>query len=97
MRAPGGKCPSRHWTTRRLWLPRPLYAALPWMYCALGACALASGLFLPQPGWIIPYILLLAVACLHGGIWVLMLRRRHRYRLLRSARDRRSVEPASPA
>ena len=76
----------RSWATRRLWLPKPLYAAVPWVYCGLGASALASGLFLPHPVWIVPYLLLLAVACVHAGVWVLMRRRRYRYRLRRRAR-----------
>ncbi|MEO7387793.1 MAG: hypothetical protein ABIX37_12710 [Gammaproteobacteria bacterium] len=60
---------------------------MPWIYCGLGAAALWSGLFLPHPGWLAPYLLLLAVTCLHFGVSCLMLRRRFRYRRLRQERQ----------
>lgn len=78
----------RHWLTRRVWLPRYLYAAIPWVYGSLGGVALVSGLFLPDPAWIVPYLLLLSTAGIHAGIWALILRRRFRYRRLRTARER---------
>jgi hypothetical protein len=71
---------------RRVWLPAPVYAAMPWVYCALGAAALGSGLFLPDPAWRAPYLLLLAVCGLHAGIRILLLRRR--FRLARRRRQR---------
>jgi len=83
---------------RRIWLPGPLYAAMPWVYCALGAAALGSGLFLPHPAWLAPYLLLLAVSALHGGVRFLMLRRRHRLGRLRRLRQARLPPRAlSPA
>ena len=83
MRTPAGMGTARYWLTRRLWLPKGLYAAIPWVYCLLGAASLASGLFMPQPGWIIPYLFLSAVCCVDAGIWLLTLRRRRRLQLLR--------------
>lgn len=94
--------PAPTWTAgrrafRRVWLPGFLYEAMPWLYCALGAAALASGLFLPEPGWLAPYLLLLAVSALHLGIRYLMLRRRYRLdRLRRARRDRHPVQRAFP-
>lgn len=82
---------SRHWINRRVWLPAPLYAAVPWIYCALGAGALASGLFLPQPTWVLPYLFLLAVSALHLGLWCIVLRRRYRCRRLRRERLRHTA------
>lgn len=65
----------------RIWLPRWLYAALPYLYLLLGTLALVSGLFLPEPGWAVPYLLLISLAGLHGGAALLALRRRwHRRR-----------------
>jgi len=75
---------------RRVWLPRILYEAMPWLYCVLGAAALAAGLFLPHPGWLAPYLLLLAVTALHLGVRFLMLRRRYRLARLRRQRQARS-------
>jgi hypothetical protein len=80
---------------RRLWLPKGLYETMPWIYCGLGASALLSGLFLPHPGWLAPYLLLLAVTGLHLGLWFLMLRRR--YRLGRLRRQRRTASPEGQA
>ena len=91
MGAPAAKgIPGRR-ARRRLWLPTALYEVMPWIYCGLGACALLSGLFLPHPGWMAPYFLLLAVTGLHLGLWYLMLRRRHRLGRLR--RQRRAGAP----
>jgi hypothetical protein len=75
---------------RRIWLPTVLYEAMPWVYCSLGAAALLSGLFLPHPGWLAAYLLLLAVTALHAGLWFLVLRRRYRLGRLRRRRQARS-------
>jgi O-antigen/teichoic acid export membrane protein len=80
---------------RRVWLPTIWYEAMPWIYCSLGASALLSGLFLPDPGWMAPYLLLVAVTALHVGLWFLMLRRR--YRLGRRRRQRQARSPAGRA
>jgi len=74
---------------RRVWLPTILYEAMPWVYCSLGAAALLSGLFLPHPGWLAAYLLLVAVTALHAGVWFLVLRRRHRLGRLRRRRQAR--------
>ncbi|MDP2325655.1 MAG: hypothetical protein Q8N51_16745 [Gammaproteobacteria bacterium] len=79
------------WATRRIWLPKLLYEALPWIYCGLGAYALAAGLFLPNPRWLLPYLALLGAACLHIGLWCVVLRRRYRCRSLRRERERRII------
>lgn len=73
----------------RVWLPKALYEAMPWIYCGLGGASLLSGMFLPEPGWRVPYLLLLAVTALHIGSWVLLLRRRYRLRRLRLRRQAR--------
>ncbi|MEQ1800358.1 MAG: hypothetical protein ABL989_00400 [Gammaproteobacteria bacterium] len=91
MGAPAASGSTGRRARRRIWLPTALYEAMPWIYCALGAAALLSGLFLPHPGWIVPYLLLLAVTGLHTGIWYLMLRRR--YRLGRLRRERQARAP----
>lgn len=95
MGAPAATTPAGSRASRRLWLPTGLYEAMPWIYCGLGACALVSGLFLPHPGWMAPYLLLLAVTGLHLGLWFLMLRRR--YRLGRLRRQRRAPSPEGQA
>lgn len=79
---------------KRVWLPAPLYALMPFLYLLLGAMALASGIYLPDPGWILGYLLLISAGCVHACIWILMLRRRYRCSRLRRLRTRRT--PAIP-
>jgi hypothetical protein len=76
---------------RRIWLPGYLYAALPLLYLLLGALALASGIWLPDPGWMLGYLLLISAGCLHAGVWFMMLRRRRRHSRLRRSRAQRSA------
>jgi hypothetical protein len=90
MGAPAGAGRTGRRTFRRAWLPTVLYEAMPWVYCSLGAAALLSGLFLPHPAWLAPYLLLVAVTGLHAGVWFLMLRRRYRLGSLRRRREARS-------
>lgn len=92
MRAPAATGPSARRAFRRIWLPTWLYEAVPWIYCVLGAAALLSGLFLPEPGWRAPYLLLLALVSLHLGVWCLMLRRRYRLGRLRRQRQARLTD-----
>lgn len=89
LRQSSPKAPLRRFLSRRLWLPGTLYAALPFLYLLLGAGALVSGIYISDPGWIISYLLLISAVCLHGGIWLMVLRRRRRHARLRRARARR--------
>ena len=63
---------------RKIWLPKLLYDAVPWFYCAAGTLALLSASY--SGGWlqVRPHALILPVFCLHPGVWVLVkpLRRR---------------------
>lgn len=77
----------------RIWLPRWLYAALPYLYLLLGTLALASGLFLPEPGWAVSYLLLIGLAGVHAGLALLGLRRRWHRR--RRRWDNKGCTPAS--
>lgn len=77
----------------RLWLPRWIYRALPYLYLALALLALAAGLFLPEPGWALPYLLLMGLGGLHAGLAVLSVRRRWRRR--RRQWDNKACMPAS--
>lgn len=86
----------RRFLSQRLWLPAPVYAALPFLYLLLSALALASGLYLPEPGWILGYLLLISAGCLHAGVWLMLLRRRHRHSRLRRIRARRPSKASLP-
>jgi hypothetical protein len=74
---------------RRIWLPAPFYAALPCLYLLLGSLALVSGIYLPDPGWLLGYLLLLSTVCMHAGLWFMALRRRRRHARLRRNRAQR--------
>lgn len=89
--------PLRRVLARRLWLPGPVYAALPFLYLLLSALALASGLYLPDPGWILGYLLLISTGCLHAGVWLMLLRRRHRLRRIRAQRCSGASIPKAPS
>jgi hypothetical protein len=80
--------PLRRILARRVWVPDAVYAALPFLYLLLGSVALASGIWLPEPGWILGYLLLISIGCVHAGLWFLLLRRRHRHSRLRRSRAR---------
>lgn len=65
---------------RKLWLPRFVYEALPYLYVLLGLAALTSALYAPGWTWIIPYLVLVGLVCLHAGLALVTLRYRFRRR-----------------
>jgi hypothetical protein len=65
---------------RSVWLPEPVYAAIPWIYLTSGTLSLLGGLYLPEWAWQLPYALLFGIACLHTGVHIARLRRRARQR-----------------
>jgi hypothetical protein len=71
-----------------MWFPRPLYEALPYLYMAAGALALAAALFADR----VPHglLLLLGGAALTVGL-ILWMRRRD-FRASRSEYDSRSLD-----
>jgi len=62
--------------TRKIWIPKLLYNALPWFYVASGIAAFLATLYISEWFWILPHYVLFSVACVHLGVYVL--RRRHR-------------------
>lgn len=71
---------------RKLWLPRGVYEAIPYVYLLCGFLALASAVFGTGWTWILPYVVLLGLGCLHAGLGLLTLRYRARRRRLPAAR-----------
>lgn len=61
---------------RKIWLPKLLYDALPYLYLASGFMAFFATLYISAWFWVLPHYLLFSVACMHLG--VLVYRRRHR-------------------
>lgn len=64
--------------SRKIWLPKVLYNALPYFYLVAGVLALLATVYISDWFWVLPHYLLFAVACLHMG--GLVYRRRHRAR-----------------
>lgn len=69
---------SKSFLTRKIWLPKPLYAALPYFYMLVGVLALAATIYISEWFWVVPHYILFSAACLHMGI--LISRRRYRRR-----------------
>jgi hypothetical protein len=72
----GHRCSLRRLLLRRIWLPRPLYDAVPALYLTAGTTSLYSALYMTGWRWILPYLLLFGIACLHVSIVLARLRRR---------------------
>lgn len=62
--------------SRRIWLPKLIYDALPYFYLASGLAAFFATLYVTEWFWIVPHYLLFSFVCFHLGI--IVYRRRHR-------------------
>lgn len=62
--------------SRKIWLPKLLYRALPVFYVLSGFGALLATLYISEWFWVLPHYLLFSAACLHMGL--LVFRRRHK-------------------
>lgn len=64
--------------SRKIWLPKAVYAALPYFYLTTGVAALMATLYISNWLWVLPHYLLFSAACLHMS--ALIFRRRYRNR-----------------
>ena len=62
--------------SRKIWLPKAIYDALPYFYLVAGTTAFLATLYISNWLWVLPHYLLFSAACLHLGVFVLR-RRRH--------------------
>ena len=62
--------------SRKIWLPKLLYNALPYFYLTSGFAAFLAPMYISDWFWVLPHYLLFSAACVHLG--VLVYRRRHR-------------------
>jgi hypothetical protein len=62
--------------SRKIWIPKLLYAALPYFYIFSGTAALVATLYIGHWFWILPHYLFFAAACLHMGIMIYRRRKR---------------------
>ena len=61
--------------TRKIWLPKLVYDALPWFYVSAGLASFAATLYISAWFWVLPHYLLFSVACVHLGLLVYRRRR----------------------
>ena len=62
--------------SRKIWLPKLVYDALPYFYLFAGLLAFFTTLYISDWFWLLPHYLLFSAACFHLGM--LVYRRRHR-------------------
>ncbi len=61
---------------RKIWLPKLLYAAVPYFYVLSGLVAFLATFYITEWFWVLPHYVLFSGVCVHAGI--LVYRRRHR-------------------
>ena len=64
--------------SRKIWIPKLIYAALPFIYIGSGIAALIATLYIGHWFWILPHYLFFAAACVHMGIMIYRRRSRRR-------------------
>ena len=62
--------------SRKVWLPKLFYDALPYFYLTAGVGAFFATLYISDWFWVLPHYLLFSAACVHLGVLVLRRRRR---------------------
>ena len=62
--------------SRKVWIPKFFYDALPYFYLTAGFAAFFATLYISEWFWVLPHYLLFSAACLHLGVLVLRRRRR---------------------
>ncbi len=71
--------------SKKIWLPRLLYDALPYFYFTAGFSAFFATLYINEWFWVLPHYLLFSAACIHLAIVVY--RRRHPRESRRTRRE----------
>lgn len=64
--------------TRKIWLPKLAYNALPCFYLLAGIAALFAALYINKWFWVVPHYALFSAACLHLAFLVARRRRRRK-------------------
>ncbi len=62
--------------SKKIWLPKLLYDALPYFYLSAGFAAFFATLYISDWFWVLPHYLLFSAACFHLGFAVYRRRRR---------------------
>ena len=64
--------------SKKIWLPKFIYDALPYFYLASGLAAFFATLYISEWFWVLPHYILFSAACMHLGLLVYRRRRRPR-------------------
>lgn len=67
---------SGRFLTRRVWLPKIIYDALPYFYVLAGVSAFLATLYISEWFWVVPHYLLFSLACVHFGLYIFKRRRK---------------------
>ena len=68
--------------SRKIWLPKLLYDALPYFYLASGFAAFFATLYINEWFWVLPHYVLFSAVCIHIGVAVYS--RRHKKKAIHS-------------
>ncbi len=66
---------STHFITKKVWLPKVVYDALPYFYLIAGVAAIVATLYIGAWYWVVPHYVLFSAVCMHVGILVIRKRR----------------------
>lgn len=66
--------------SRKIWLPKMLYDALPYFYLTSGFAAFFATMYISEWFWVLPHYLLFSAACIHLGVAVYHSRRNNKAR-----------------
>ena len=61
--------------SRKIWLPKGVYDALPYFYLVSGVAAFLATVYISSWLWLLPHSLLFSAACMHLGVLILRRRR----------------------
>jgi len=62
--------------SQKIWIPKLLYAALPYFYLVSGIGALVATLYVGSWIWLLPHYLLFSAICMHMGLLIFRQRSR---------------------
>lgn len=62
--------------SKKIWLPKLIYDALPYFYLASGFAAFFATIYISEWFWVLPHYLLFSAACIHLGLVIYRRRRR---------------------
>lgn len=62
--------------TRKIWLPKRVYAVLPTFYAIAGLASLLATLYIGHWLWALPHYIFFSAACFHLGLLIYLRRRR---------------------